>query len=66
MRGLRPTLLCLGTIVAACSPAGAPQATDPAADIPPRAVVPSPEQLAYQQMELIGFVHFSVNTFTDR
>jgi alpha-L-fucosidase len=66
MRGLRPTLLCLGTIVVACGPAGAPQATYPATDIPPRAVVPSPEQLAYQQMELIGFVHFSVNTFTDR
>jgi alpha-L-fucosidase len=29
-------------------------------------VVPSPEQLEYQRMELIGFVHFTVNTFTDR
>ncbi len=35
-------------------------------DIPPNAVVPSPEQLAYQQMEFIGFIHFTVNTFTDR
>jgi hypothetical protein len=30
------------------------------ADIPPTTVVPSPEQLAYQRMELIGFVHFTV------
>ncbi len=29
-------------------------------------VVPSPEQVAYQRMELAGFIHFSVNTFTDR
>jgi alpha-L-fucosidase len=36
------------------------------ADIPPNVVVPSPEQVAYQQMEFIGFVHFTVNTFTDR
>jgi alpha-L-fucosidase len=35
-------------------------------DIPPTAVVPSPKQVDYQRMELIGFVHFTVNTFTDR
>ncbi|MFC1659867.1 alpha-L-fucosidase [Gemmatimonadota bacterium] len=35
-------------------------------DIPPTSVVPSAEQLRYQEMELAGFVHFSVNTFTDR
>jgi len=29
-------------------------------------VVPSKPQLAYQQMELIGFIHFSINTFTDK
>jgi len=29
-------------------------------------VVPSPRQLALQQMELYAFVHFTVNTFTDR
>ena len=36
------------------------------ADIPPNDVVPTPEQIAYQQMEFIGFIHFTVNTFTDR
>lgn len=29
-------------------------------------VVPSPRQLAWQQREFIGFLHFGVNTFTDR
>ncbi|UCD38337.1 MAG: alpha-L-fucosidase [Fidelibacterota bacterium] len=35
-------------------------------DISPTAVVPTPQQIAYQEMELIGFIHFSVNTFTDQ
>jgi len=35
-------------------------------DIPPNEVVPSREQIEYQKMEFIGFVHFTVNTFTDR
>lgn len=38
----------------------------PPDDIPPNDVVPTPEQIAYQQMEFVGFVHFTVNTFTDR
>ncbi|QHT71220.1 alpha-L-fucosidase [Rhodocytophaga rosea] len=29
-------------------------------------VKPSPRQLAYQRMEMIGFAHFTVNTFTDK
>ncbi len=35
-------------------------------DLPPARVVPSPEQVAYQEREIVGFLHFSVNTFTDR
>ena len=35
-------------------------------DIPPNKVVPSKQQIEYQKMELIGFVHFSINTFTDK
>ena len=35
------------------------------ADIPANAVVPTPPQLRYQQQELIGFLHFGVNTFSD-
>ncbi len=29
-------------------------------------VVPSPRQLSWQEMEFTGFLHFTVNTFTDR
>lgn len=29
-------------------------------------IVPSPRQVAYQKMEFTGFIHFTVNTFTDR
>jgi alpha-L-fucosidase len=35
-------------------------------DLPPAPVVPSEEQIRYQEMELAGFIHFSINTFTDR
>jgi alpha-L-fucosidase len=29
-------------------------------------IIPSPNQLAWQEMEFIAFVHFGMNTFTDR
>lgn len=32
----------------------------------PYGPIPSPRQLAWQGMEFYGFVHFTVNTFTDR
>ncbi|WP_345270672.1 alpha-L-fucosidase [Nibrella viscosa] len=35
-------------------------------DIPTNPVKPTPQQLQYQQQELIGFLHFGVNTFSDR
>ncbi|MDB4292172.1 alpha-L-fucosidase [Maribacter sp.] len=35
-------------------------------DISPNAVIPSDNLVTYQQMELIGFIHFTVNTFTDK
>jgi len=31
-----------------------------------RGVLPSPEQVEYQKMETVGFIHFTVNTFTDK
>ncbi|MFY0690084.1 MAG: alpha-L-fucosidase [Cyclobacteriaceae bacterium] len=35
-------------------------------DISPNNVVPSKQQFDYQQLEFIGFIHFTVNTFTDK
>ncbi len=35
-------------------------------DIPPLSVTPAPHQLTYQQMEMVGFIHFTVNTFTNK
>jgi len=32
----------------------------------PLAPIPSPRQMAWQRREVIGFVHFTVNTFSDR
>ena len=42
-----------------------------ACDEPPPAMepvfpIPTPEQVRYQEMEMAGFIHFSINTFTDR
>ena len=35
-------------------------------DVSACAVVPTDAQIEYQQMEMIGFVHFTTNTFTNR
>ena len=35
-------------------------------EIPSSQVIPSPKQLRYQKMEMVGFIHFTVNTFTDK
>lgn len=32
----------------------------------PNEVIPSKQQILYQQMEFIGFIHFSINTYTDK
>jgi len=58
MRSAAPSIACVAIGLVSCSP--------PPSDIPSNAVVPSPQQLAYHQMEFVGFVHFTVNTFTDR
>lgn len=54
----------VGLIAAACVlAAGCERAPE---DIAPNAVVPTPAQVEYQRQELIGFVHFTINTFTDK
>lgn len=45
---------------------GCSQNNEMPADIPANTVLPSAQQLAYQQLEFVGFIHFTVNTFTDK
>ena len=40
--------------------------TETVADISSNLVVPSPNQVVYQNKEQVGFIHFTVNTFTDK
>ena len=55
---LSPWSVLAATALGACG--GSPE------DMPPNDVVPSPAQVEYQEMEFVGFVHFTVNTFTDK
>jgi alpha-L-fucosidase len=54
------TLLGLGLVLGMVGVAGAATPPDPYGP------VPSPRQLAWQDLELYAFVHFTVNTFTDK
>jgi len=40
--------------------------TEKVKDIPANKAIPSFNQHKYQQMEIVGFIHFTVNTFTDK
>jgi len=53
------TLLCVAILVAA----GCAGAADPPRPFGP---VPSPRQLAWHELEMYGFIHFGINTFTDK
>jgi alpha-L-fucosidase len=61
MNKLNTTLFLVASLIFSCD-----SSTQRAPGIPPNQVVPSANQLAYQQMEQVGFIHFTVNTFTDK
>ncbi len=56
-------LFALAAASAACAVPNSPETT---ADPAPIAPVPSPRQLAWQELEYCAFVHFGMNTFTNR
>ncbi|MFZ5941586.1 MAG: alpha-L-fucosidase [Bacteroidota bacterium] len=57
MRNISILLLYLGLFSAGCGRPGT---------LVPAKVCPEPEQVVYQEMELVGFIHFGMNTFTNR
>src|ERR1043165_1751580 len=54
--------MILASVLGVAGVAGVAAVEPPA----PYGPVPSARQLAWQQMEFIGFLHFTVNTFTDK
>ena len=54
------------TFLASASAAMAASAQDKATPPPPYGAVPTPRQLAWHRMEYTAFLHFTVNTFTDK
>ena len=60
MKNILTTIL-LSTLILSCS-----ARDEKVNDIPTNKVIPSANQYKYQQMEMVGFIHFTVNTFTDK
>ena len=56
---IKPLLLALSLTILACKMSAPPE-------LSPNTVVPTVTLIEYQEMELIGFIHFTVNTFTDK
>lgn len=55
------TLILLAFWLLSCS-----EKPEEAAEFEANKVLPSASQLAYHPMEMVGFIHFTVNTFTDK
>lgn len=69
MNSARVPIVALFAVLLYVAPAAAQEAPpEVPQDILRKAarIAPSPQQLAWQELEFIGFAHFTVNTFTDR
>jgi len=64
MKRLLPVLMCCGFVATINTANGAGSGTV----LPPQPYgpVPTARQLRWHEMEFYGFLHFTVNTFTDR
>src|SRR5258706_12407882 len=51
------TIILFGSTIAAFLPVSPPAPNGP---------VPTPRQVKWHQLEVYGFLHFSINTFTDK
>lgn len=53
-------------LAAAAAAAATATPAPPSRPVPPYGAVPSPRQLLWHQMEVYAFLHFTINTFTDK
>jgi len=58
---MRYTILLIFLILQSCT-----LFTSQEPDITPNSVIPDAAQIEYQEMETVGFIHFSINTFTGK
>ena len=63
---MRPALRAIAIVLSSCLLISAQRAGQPVAPPAPHGAVPSARQLAWHDRQFYGFIHFTVNTFTDK